>query len=494
MAEVLEPIEAAPKPDAWKALPFRDWLADETVRLWLSSDLPRLLKTFTSWVDRRVETITLVSDTRTQRRISVDLTIPATPAGPYSPTSRILPLALVTKGNLLAFDIRDESNRPIPVLTQQQVRALTTAMLAPMLEGQLRLTNLEHPEEHRARILRDLDQKVLMNESESPADQVIRDLMRRCPWFQILTANALIRSLVHDLAAKFILFPVIEANIGDRRIIKYGYARRFEPKRAAQSGSRVAIWSGEARRWFGLAPLPLTVDGVVPWASASFHAEVSAPPGAVIAASELRRVQTSKADGQFAPTVSKKPSERTTQAIGFDDRDPRIAHLRYPPPALPEPLDVWPGGDAEIVLELWPEKNGVLLQVSRGAWLAAAVLGAGALIKVLELAGWEGLQLQFIPAVTPVVLVAVPAAIAFYFAVQDHPLLQRLLHGTLVRSGVAALLAFVGAASLTLTNYANHLLFWLWFGLALAALANALLISLGRHRAIERETSLKKPK
>lgn len=87
------------------------------------------------WIHRIVETVTFVDDRTVFRHLSVDLTIPDSPlflsctqvlgAGTY-----VLPVALLDKVNLVAFDVTDEAGRALPILTKRENALVSIGMLA----------------------------------------------------------------------------------------------------------------------------------------------------------------------------------------------------------------------------------------------------------------------------------------------------------------------------------------------------------------------------
>src|SRR5215208_679531 len=73
------------------------------------------------WVHRRVETIELLDARELRRRTSVDFTLPRFPAlGQAVGGVEYVPLSLVRKGVLTAFDLRDEAGASLPLLNRRQ--------------------------------------------------------------------------------------------------------------------------------------------------------------------------------------------------------------------------------------------------------------------------------------------------------------------------------------------------------------------------------------
>lgn len=86
------------------------------------------------WVKRRVEQITLVTDSRVERRIGVDFRLHPEIFG--TPTLfwgdepiHYVPLTLLKKAPFMNFDLRDETGAAIPLLTRRKTATIGTATL-----------------------------------------------------------------------------------------------------------------------------------------------------------------------------------------------------------------------------------------------------------------------------------------------------------------------------------------------------------------------------
>lgn len=295
------------------------------------------------------------------------------------------------------------------------------------------------------------------------------DTIRQHRLWRLLEADPWIPLLVENLAVGFVMYAVIAADEGDRRVLKYSYLHGFAGEPDVPLTTRMLAFLG----W---TPLRLKVDGVLATASASYHAEVAAPDGAMIAAAEL-------VDGN-------------DMQLDYDNNDQKVAHLRFSS-ILTRP--VIPIGPETVVLDLWPSKNEVLRQVSRGAHAVTLLLTAAITIKLAGIAfnvwvpdlSWVS-KIQVIPESASAVLVAVPAVVAFYFAIQEHPVVQRMLYGTMIRAGFAAALAFVAAASLVISGLPPGTHSKIWATLLIASLLNSLTLTIGRSRAARLKTALVK--
>jgi hypothetical protein len=93
-----------------------------------------LIGDWNRWVERRVEQIALVTDSRVERRIGVDFRlhpevfgIPPTQWG--SDPIHFVPLTLLKKAPFMNFDLRDESGAAMPLLTRRKTTAIGAATL-----------------------------------------------------------------------------------------------------------------------------------------------------------------------------------------------------------------------------------------------------------------------------------------------------------------------------------------------------------------------------
>src|SRR3954471_18788281 len=76
------------------------------------------------WVHRRSEQVTFLTATHLRRRTTLDLTVPnpcpATVAWFDGNPTCLLPIDVLAKSPLTGFDLRDEDDRPVPILSRRQ--------------------------------------------------------------------------------------------------------------------------------------------------------------------------------------------------------------------------------------------------------------------------------------------------------------------------------------------------------------------------------------
>ena len=98
-----------------------------------------LLRHQAAWRHRRMETITVLSHDQVRRHVSIDFTVPEEQREGLrvSKEEFIVPLALLTKRALVHFDLRNEEQHSIPLLTADQHRTIARELLYRQLDSDL---------------------------------------------------------------------------------------------------------------------------------------------------------------------------------------------------------------------------------------------------------------------------------------------------------------------------------------------------------------------
>ena len=98
-----------------------------------------LLRNQGAWRHRRVETITMLTHERVRRQVSIDFTVPLDQREGLriSADEFVVPLALLTKRPLVHFDLRNEEQHSISLLTADQHRTLARELLYRQLDSDL---------------------------------------------------------------------------------------------------------------------------------------------------------------------------------------------------------------------------------------------------------------------------------------------------------------------------------------------------------------------
>jgi hypothetical protein len=95
-----------------------------------------LLTRQAAWRHRRVETITVLSHEQVRRSVSVDFTVPLEHRDDLrlSDTEWIVPLAVLTKQELVHFDLRSEDETAVPLLRSDEAQSVARELLYLMLD------------------------------------------------------------------------------------------------------------------------------------------------------------------------------------------------------------------------------------------------------------------------------------------------------------------------------------------------------------------------
>jgi hypothetical protein len=97
-----------------------------------------LISRWNKWVKRRVENIELLNDTSVRRQCSVDFRLRS-----WFPKPRLhwdgdgihyIPIAVLAKGSLVDFDVRDEAGRALPLLTRRKNSSIAAAALCSLAQ------------------------------------------------------------------------------------------------------------------------------------------------------------------------------------------------------------------------------------------------------------------------------------------------------------------------------------------------------------------------
>lgn len=365
------------------------------------------------WVHRRVESIEILDETLVRRRVSVDFT-PQSPRG--LPTHA--PIALLSKGTLTRFDLRDEAGASVPLLTREQNAAFSTAHMLAIAREAARAKDLSDdlPED-----LVRLCWRVAQGEPYE-ANEAIYDIatyLEPVALREALSESDRFREATKTFANSF---PVIVA-VGDprrsgavkRRVIKLAY-------------NHVLLGSGPTRRQ------RLGIDPILLWFEIPELGDASS-----------RHIEFLKADGldAFNPQlIGFAPDGTYIASEGSEEGgEPHLAVAGAPR-----------GSRGGASVSLRAARAGILVGGPLLAALSAAALTA-AWFALPQLAGETAGSAASI-------LLAVPAALGAYLSSrQPHPLEAALLAGPRRLVFFSGMLAFFGAAALALDSSVEPLRF-----------------------------------
>ena len=195
------------------------------------------------------------------------------------------------------FDIVDEAGAAVPILTAEQNGRIARRLLGQLAEEALDTT------EPVKRVLDCLD-KVVGTEREARAAlmELKAAAVKTPPDRELakLWEHPIAQPLMQDLAEHFILFAVLDAQAGDRRVLKFVYDGEltWESEAAGESLDR---WRKRVEERVGLGPVVLRIAVPGVGATHSYHAEVPAPEDLVITRARLLDVNSKELSDDRTP-------------------------------------------------------------------------------------------------------------------------------------------------------------------------------------------------
>jgi hypothetical protein len=341
-----------------------------------------------SWIHRRVEYLSLLSDATVERRVSLDVD----PSRTGFPRTPILPLALLDKRLLVGFSLRGEALESLPLATREENGLLSLAVLAALAE-----TAVGQPPSNA--LLWDLGQLVV--EPDSAAAVRLLMALRRSQALQPLFADRDFATFAGIFATRFLL---LTPHSGDpsRRIIKFAYVERL--------GSWEGMSSPAARIAGSLAWSPLRFVFLVRGfgEGVSHHLEAVSPSGLDVAHVDC----SIPTRAGFRPIRVRRVETRSHVHVpsGLDFRD-----LGF------------------LYVDLRPPRDDFLWGAVIATLLVTVMTAVVALNPLSEGAQREGIS----------VLLVVPGLVALAVArPQEHALRARMLRGLRAIVAVSALLIF----------------------------------------------------
>jgi hypothetical protein len=171
------------------------------------------------WRHRRVETLDPLSGTLVRRRISLDFSVPSefhdglrlTMDGRPSPDGGgpfVVPLAWLARRQLVDFDLRDRSNRSVPLALGEQTAVITRDVLL--------LAAIESGLDRTSALAGDVVDLVLEASSDRPPSDRAA-LRERADSFKL---GASFESLIRASIDGFLLLAVLD-DIGGRQVVKW---------------------------------------------------------------------------------------------------------------------------------------------------------------------------------------------------------------------------------------------------------------------------------
>lgn len=383
------------------------------------------------WINRRVETIELLSHEETRRRVSIDFTLSDQQLDDLSIGEGIaVPISVLTKEARRNFDLRDESGRAVPVLGKQQNGELAHVAL---MSGAVNALPSDLTPDVFELLAADLRQ-IVFAPPTAAADALgvfIGSAEAGDRWRTAIWEDDTCRLLLTALWSNYALFAVLAPGGPNRRILKYSYGEDFDLGRASE-GIRERLAPRElARRARRPDRARFIVECPGAWRAASFHVEIAVPEEVRFDSAVLYDFE---ADEQISDADSdvNRASLYAFRAIAADS-------------------------DVAAYVEVAPERTGRTFQAATTSVIIATLLwlGVGSGLDVTN----PG------PAVS--ILLAGAALFSGVAAVQGHALVKKVFAGPRHWLLLATTAALAGSATLAMEIPDQHpVSFWRYAAIA----------------------------
>lgn len=311
----------------------------------------RLITEPRMWINRRVETIELLTHEETRRRVSIDFTLlPELRRHLELDDGVAVPIAVLTKEPRRKFDLRDEGGRAVPVLGRTQNGEL--AHLA-LLSAALDALGSEPPGEIFEDITAHL-RRIVVEPPPVASEQLAYfigsaeegDELRALIWNDVTC-----RQLLVTLWQNYVLYAVVDGSSASRRILKYSYAEDFAYA-ASQWGCRDQLaGDGLSTRIDRPDRARFVIDCPDAARAASFHVEIATPE-------ELRF--------EFAVLLDTTADEQLSEADQNVDRASLYAYRTVPR-----------GAHVQAYVEIAPERHGRTFHAAATSVVVALLLWLG---------------------------------------------------------------------------------------------------------------------
>lgn len=251
----------------------------------------RLIANPASWINRRVETIEILSHEETRRRTSIDFTLSEKDRGDLkTPEGIVVPISVLTKEARRNFDLRDEAGAAVPVLGHQSngelahIAVLRAALEA--LDGEVEPDAFELLEGDLAQIVLSPPDQAELALSFFIGSAEAGDSIRAKIW-----ESDTCRNLLETLWANYVLYAVLPPGGNSRRILKYSYGDDLTRPERGTLRERLSpgylgerIWS--PNRGYFLVQCPGA------WRATSFHLEIAIPEELRVETAALVNLET----------------------------------------------------------------------------------------------------------------------------------------------------------------------------------------------------------
>jgi hypothetical protein len=395
-----------------------------------------------SWIYRRVQTLEILSDRRSHRRTSVDFVIPEfvihqarSTRAPIASRYIVLPIALPLKEPLRQFDVVDDTGRRVPVLdaienvqlgekafrrVARQELTLVGARLSEPIKQSIHDLVAERSSGKGARLYQELLQ--LLRSDEGNLE------------YATLLGSWRFMALAWDLSASFALSVVLQADIGQRVILRYWAEDRYQPVPRHPAWTLVrralTLWRGPS---FDFS-VPVANAG----SAASYHLEIPAPPGTFASDAILGTRTRNLSDGTKGPQVS-LDRQTNVEVVHF------IAY------------NIRRGSDTAVFVRFRVHAAGLLTPMLFSAGLSLLIFVVGAVLARV------GIRSQ---ADAPTVIILAVSGLwsASFVRPTEHRLITSLAFKVRVMMAIVTATTFAGAGVVGVT-LPTDVRWWSWFGL-----------------------------
>jgi hypothetical protein len=384
-----------------------------------------------TWINRRVETVELLSHEETRRRVSIDYTLtPETQIELTLVDGVVVPIAILTKEPRRHFDLRDEGGRALPVLGKDQNGELShIAVLNAALNAFPKL-----PSKDALELLSADLRRIVVDPPEDAFDALaylVGSAEAGDPLRDAIWQNDTCRRLLTALSGNYVVFAVVPPGGPNRRVLKYAYGDDFtltteggELDRLRPSEVAWRLWRPDRERFLVLTPSA--------GRAASFHVEVAIPEELHITAAFLCDLDQE----ELLSSVDENVNRASLYAVRQIESD----------------------SDVAAYVEVAPERGGTTLQAAATSAMVSGLL-------------WLGVS-SGLDAKNPGAAVSLLLAGAAFFsgltAVRGgHRIVKRVFSGARLWLGVVTVSALVASATLAMEVPSSHpTSVWRWAAVA----------------------------
>jgi hypothetical protein len=419
-------------------------------------NLGRLLWTLVAtpwdWIDRRVETVTLVGERRFRRHMSVDCRVPrvlSELAADIGFDRFFVPLRLVAERPLLSFDLQ-LGDQPVPFLTSPQSIMAQRAVLRAAVE------HLERP--LTPELTAALDDVAGPGQAGAAARALgLLGVAESDPGAGVVTPEGVVRWAVNTLDRNVLLLADVALDsVRDRALFKISEELGPEGSGSLPLRSEIA-WE----------PMSFVFGVPEVLRNSSYHFQFIAPDGLVVAGGELRAVDTRSTTSEG--TTDDDGSVEFGHAAGHGQVFGANVHLDEVPEA----------DDYFVTVRLRPSPDGLL----RASMLSACFT---TLLLVLAVVFADRIDDARLESSAALMLVLPGIVSSIWLRPGEHSLVSRMLRGTRALLLTSVVIVYTAAAAVLVVGaMPDRLRLWWSILAALSVLpAGALIRALRSCRAV----------